>query len=161
MQTASLITDVKLSNYGLQTVIRDSTLLAIGKRLSQSGEFVFIILKQAQSCSDYFTCRTIAAAVELLGNESVKMFAKTDAGIPSHNSTPHYIITNYWYIAIDLSSCLMADQPIKNPPLGGFLAYRPFRRAARRRARAFLMTLASAGINGRALSHDLPVSAGI
>ena len=48
------------------------------------GEFVFVILQQAEARAHHLAGRTLASGLDLVGNEAFKMVAEADTGVLGH-----------------------------------------------------------------------------
>src|SRR5690554_667366 len=79
---------IQFCNNAFKGIIRYPALLAFIQEASEAIKLALCFFKQAQSGADYLAHRAIAAILHLCCNKLIKVRAKCNAGISSHEKPP-------------------------------------------------------------------------
>jgi len=88
---------VQFVHKGMVAVFGKSTTLTLNQQVAQMYPLGVSFLKHSKACPNNLASGPVATALELLGNELVKMLPKGYACVFGHGRAPS---TNMWYLMV-------------------------------------------------------------
>lgn len=88
---------IQFIHKGIIAVIGESAAFSLNQQLAQVLAPGFRLLEYSKACSDNLAGRSVATALELLGDKVVKMFTEGYAGVFGHDRIPD---TNIRYFMV-------------------------------------------------------------